>query len=57
MIKHPVKQIKVSKILGEMIETNRELYEKIMDSNLANYFNKIVLMAECGDNWWQEEPK
>jgi hypothetical protein len=52
---HPVKQIQVCKILDEMLQTNKELYEQIMDSNLSNYFNKIVQMAVCGDNWWQEE--
>ena len=52
MKKHPVKELKINRLLDEMFETNMELMEQIMDSNLANLFNQIVTMAQCGDDWW-----
>jgi len=45
-MKHPVKEIKVNKLLGEMLEADKELYEKIMDTpGFAFSFNELVMLA------------
>lgn len=49
MEKNIVKQIKVQKILGEMLKENAELYEKILDSNISSYFNDIANLAMVED--------
>ena len=43
--KDPVKEIKVIKLLDQMLKDDRELYEKILDSKLSYSFNKIVRLA------------
>ncbi len=40
-----VKEIMVSKILDKMLLLNPSLYEEILDSNLAYYFNELVKLA------------
>ena len=45
MEKNIVRQIKVQKMLGEMLEANPELYEKVLDSNISFYFNEIANLA------------
>lgn len=46
-MKNPVKQIKVAKLLDKMIESDPELYERILDTNgFAFYFNELCLLAE-----------
>ena len=45
MKKNIVRQIKVNKILGEMLKVNQGLYEKILDSNIASCFNDLANLA------------
>lgn len=53
MEKHPVKQVKVAQHLDKMLEIDKELYEKILDTpGFAYHFNQICLLAETGENWY-----
>ena len=53
---HPVKQIKLQKLLDEMLKIDKELYERILDTTGFSYcFNEICKLAETGDNWYHDK--
>lgn len=42
-----VKEIRVNEILGHMMDSDMELYEKILDTDgFAYYFNELVKLAQ-----------
>lgn len=56
MIVHPVKEIKLWWHLKAMLEIDKELYERILDTNgFAFHFNEICKLAETGDLWYDSK--